>query len=865
MDEQLIAAIESRNLQQINELLAAGANPNAKKNDRTAYQLIPHGADEIKCALIEAGANDPSLRHSLVWAINTGRVETIRVLIEKGADVNMASVGLGSPLQSAARQGNVEIVDLLIAAGADVDDGNSISTPLLTAIEKGYREIALKLIAAGANPTQTSRFGSVPPIAMAAAQGSAEVIQALIAAGADVNVDVRHITINRAAIQKQAGAALKSAFEMLETAGKAFQMLDAVETKDAPLSEVNETIESFDIAANRTKLSNSSIAEPENAVDTFSVILAARCGHAEALAVLLEAGAEPYRKDGEGLSAYDWAVRNEDSQVLEVLRRFGVNAPRVSSDEHLLNAAEQGDVAAVHEWLAQGANVNARDERRKTKNSTPLMLAVASGHLEVVQALLQKGANPNLSDAGDESANIPQMLIENTDSETIASMGYCLGRTPLILAAQSGNLEIVQAVIAARAELNTQDALGYTALHQACEHRNIDVVRELINAGADTTTKNLYEETVLIRPAQKCDLDLIRLLLEQNINVNAISTSGQTALALTAGATEWVTVKDSDPQQGERQYRDDGIWECRPMLEEKILQAIEILITAGADLNLANCSMTPLGQAASCGYLRVMQYLLDAGARVDLCTNDGDTALDMADLYGKPEALEFLQQRALDINWKSRWGRNDDEDEESEENYDDDERWGPELARPDFSQAAQNPEYQKAVADLGEICGSQPVPIYEEIPGWFQVHVNGKRRREIKTEELQQQFLQRGCFVYEPDKYYDEEGPKKLNILPTTDKYDIIALHQTNGCNCGIGPGYVVEWLRELEAVQPFILTLVAHDTLEGRFLTRIEDPERLADRMYDFCPDIVDQGCGSVERLAEELNSSDNLFFWWD
>jgi hypothetical protein len=34
---------------------------------------------------------------------------------------------------------------------------------------------------------------------------------------------------------------------------------------------------------------------------------------------------------------------------------------------------------------------------------------------------------------------------------------------------------------------------------------------------------------------------------------------------------------------------------------------------------------------------------------------------------------------------------------------------------------------------------------------------------------------------------------------------------------------------------------------------------------MYDFCPDIVDQGIGSVELLAESLVEGDRLFFWWD
>ena len=49
--------------------------------------------------------------------------------------------------------------------------------------------------------------------------------------------------------------------------------------------------------------------------------------------------------------------------------------------------------------------------------------------------------------------------------------------------------------------------------------------------------------------------------------------------------------------------------------------------------------------------------------------------------------------------------------------------------------------------------------------------------------------------------------------------------------------------MKQLEAEQPFVLTCIAHDTLAGRFLTPIQDPDGLAQRMYDFCSDIVDQG----------------------
>ena len=113
--------------------------------------------------------------------------------------------------------------------------------------------------------------------------------------------------------------------------------------------------------------------------------------------------------------------------------------------------------------------------------------------------------------------------------------------------------------------------------------------------------------------------------------------------------------------------------------------------------------------------------------------------------------------------------------------------------------------------------------------------------------------------------YQPGDGPKELAILPTTDKYDVIALYQTNGCNYDIGPGYIVQWLKQLEAEQPFVVTGIAHDTISGRFLTPIADPEKWAEKMYDFCPDIVDQGTGSVELLAESLAASDDLFFWWD
>jgi ankyrin repeat protein len=895
MDEQLIAAIEAKNLPLVEDLLAAGANPNAQKGDKTAYQLVPHGADEIKCALIESGFDDPQLRNALVWVIMTGRVNAVRVLLDRGSDVNVSTY-CGTPIQVAASRGYTEIVELLIEAGADVDAGSGISTPLLEALEHGHTDIALKLIGAGADPNRTAHFGATTPIAMASAQGYSEVIKTLIAAGANVNAEIQQITLNRLQIQREVSSNLSSAFDAMERFGQIMESLqDIDENEEVPsqkMVEIQSEIAQIESVSSQPRIRST---QPENAVDTFPIIITARCGHAEALTTLLEAGANPHRKDGEGMSAYDWAIRNEYPNILEVLRQFGITETRIDQHEKLLLAAENGDVLVVRDCLERGANPNTRDVRRQTRDKTPLILASKLGHSTIVRVLLEAGADPDLTDRGEEAKPVSKSLLEHTDPETILSMGYSFGRTALMVAAEVGYAEIVQLLLRTGSNPNLQDAVDYTALALATENSHLSTVRALIAAGAEVDREVTYGNTPLILSCEKSavevaefllmqgadpfktnrdretalmkasaagSLPLVQILIQREVNINAISKNRQTAIALAAGASQYVEVDKNSRNLNNniREHRGDGsIWEWQSLPESRIIEIVQTLLQAGADPNISNCENTPLIEAARNGHLQLLQLLLNSGALLDVYASDGDTAVSIAKLYKRQNILEFLREyTGTDLSEFE--SIEPEEDENSEE---DDERWGEELAQPDFSESAQNPNYLKAVNELAEICGSQPIGS-ENCPGWFSIHVNSKHRKNIKTEELQQQFLEKGCFVYEPDSYYGD-GPEKLCILPTTDKYQVIALHQTNGCNYGIGPGYVVRWLQDIEAKQPFTLTCIAHDTLAGRFLTSIEDPENLSELMYDFCPDIVEQGCGSVEILAENLASSDNLFFWWD
>lgn len=194
---------------------------------------------------------------------------------------------------------------------------------------------------------------------------------------------------------------------------------------------------------------------------------------------------------------------------------------------------------------------------------------------------------------------------------------------------------------------------------------------------------------------------------------------------------------------------------------------------------------------------------------------------------------------------------------------DEEDRWAEEIEVPDFSERAENGDYQKAVNDLAEIWGDRAIAI-DDLEGGFYINIRTNRRKDINLEVVQNEFLERGCFVFASDPGIDNL-PHTLIIFPTTDKYEAIAAMGTDRGDCGIGTGYLLQWLRELETGQPFVITRIRGDLLEGRFLTPVQDPQGLAEKMYEFCPDIVEQGFNSVEALAESLKNSDNLYFWWD
>ena len=282
----------------------------------------------------------------LHWAFSKGVAE---LLISEGADVNAITLEGSTPLHFAAWNGRKEIAELLIDNGANLNVINNelAGTPFITAldwaIQQGKTETADLLLKHGG---KTSK--ELNALIDAAKNGDIEVVNQHLAAGADVNMEAGDGTtpLHNAAIYGH-----KEVGEILIANGADVNM----ETGDGI-----------------TPLHNAAIY-----------------GHKEVGEILIANGADVNAKDRGGETPLDEAIRNKHTETADLLREHGGKTGEELNV--LLDAAKKGDIEAVKQHLAAGADVNAKT----ADGTTPLHNAAVYGHNEVAELLIANGAEVN--------------------------------------------------------------------------------------------------------------------------------------------------------------------------------------------------------------------------------------------------------------------------------------------------------------------------------------------------------------------------------------------------------------------------------------------------------------------------------------
>nr|XP_023964772.1 ankyrin repeat domain-containing protein 26 isoform X3 [Chrysemys picta bellii] len=197
----------------------------------------------------------------------------------------------------------------------------------------------------------------------------------------------------------------------------------------------------------------------------------------------------------------------------------------------LHRAAAGGDLGKLQQLLKKH-DVNQLDK----ENRTPLHLACANGHLDVVTYLVDNKCKLNLCDNDNRS---PLMKAVQCQQEKCATMLLEHGAEPnlvdvnsntaLHLAAQTANISLVVQLLEYNAHIDSQNKEGYTPLTIAITENHQEMVEFLLKKGADVHARDKSKRTPLMIAASGGELSLIKVLLQYGADVSHKDINGWTS------------------------------------------------------------------------------------------------------------------------------------------------------------------------------------------------------------------------------------------------------------------------------------------------------------------------------------------------
>ena len=399
---------------------------------------------------------------ALHWAVERDDQAIADLLIRAGARVSARTREGVTPLQLAAINGSAAMLTRLIKAGADANAPltSNGDTALMMAARTGKTDALRVLVEAGANVNAKETWGGTTPLMWAVSEGHAAAATLLIDGGADVNARSNYVAAAN---------------------GRGFE--------------------------GRTPLANRTDPKAEEFASGWltPLMLAAREGHTEVARALVSAGADVNLITGDGKTALALAIFNGNYALASLLvdHKADVNRADAQRFTPLFWAVDRRNMETapnfpwmvtadplplIRKLLEAGANPNAlvnntprarmREGSPRIVFSTALMRAAFAADLELVTLLLSHRADP---------------AVISRDGETMVSAaaglafihGYHRGRSP------SERLQVVRLFVELGNDVNYADDYGITPLMAAANLGDVPIIQYLIDAGADLAAHDL--------------------------------------------------------------------------------------------------------------------------------------------------------------------------------------------------------------------------------------------------------------------------------------------------------------------------------------------------------------------------------------
>ncbi|KAN0102809.1 Ankyrin repeat-containing domain protein [Hyaloscypha variabilis] len=368
---------------------------------------------------------------------------------------------------------------------------------------------------------------------------------------------------------------------------------------------------------------------------------ACAAGHEKVAQTLITAGADANaspENPPDGNSSLAEALKRKMAGLVQLLLNTGADPNIMFHDRAQFGnrmsplgiAVEQGDLSLIKDLLFAGARVNPEVYREVPV----LSIAIRSKNTEVIQLLLDNGADIN-----------PRLGCD----------------TPLVAAIESGVIEMVDWLLESGADPADEAAL-LRAMSQSIDlvQRLLQSFSKRYPYG-----KGEYGSEALSRAVRAQDLPLVRALLQANIGVvgNPLAThlfhgyKAPLVIAMEVNNQELVEMLLSKVADLNRPISYWGERRTALLVAVSVgnLQMIQLLISRGANLNLAaarGINRTPLQMAAEKGRLEVVQLLIEKGAEVNAlpAMKGGATALQLAAIGGYIGIAEELLRRGARVN-----------------------------------------------------------------------------------------------------------------------------------------------------------------------------------------------------------------------
>ena len=502
-------AVENRDLPAAFMLLNAGANVNATLGNKASVLGIAaeRGDALMVDNLLAAGARTDGLMPDgekiLPWAIRQGRLGLVRTMMKAGSDPHLKD-RQGNPLLHVAMEsGRRDLMESLVELGADPGAANPAGeTTIQLALRHGWTDIIPKLASAGADPNAPGPDGRTL-LDQAVVTGDPDRVALFLRIGADPNYQPN---------PDNSASPLQKAFE-------------------------NRSPVLFEVFLKQ------GAKPPQGNWDSW-LWQAYRKRDREKTRLLLSHGVRTSHAGPDGLSLLETAVLAGEGNFVKLLLDYGCPAGRA-----LFFATAKGDHHLVSLMLGLGVSPNLT---RLPTRETPLSLALAARHDRVAELLILQGANPDLSLPEGQSAlhlavatECPRALKQLLVSGGNPNAPFALPVSPAFLR------QVRPGVMRWILKMDR----NVTPLMLAADSGNIQTARYLIEAGAKT---GVHTRATSLWPinfaSRRSDVRMMRLFLGQNPlheeRCIEIRLSEQRARVYDAEGTEIFTTKISTGRRG---------------------------------------------------------------------------------------------------------------------------------------------------------------------------------------------------------------------------------------------------------------------------------------------------------------------------